>query len=254
MRVIGGRTAAWALCVAVLAIAVGCGSESDGADGSTGLDSEPARLVQEVVQTSAAAKNAKDCKEVAKVNLRSRTKVVCPPLTKEMRQVSKGTSLLRAATYRSAAVVDYRSPGAKDGASIVLYRNAKGQWILGRWGLSYGATVGTDDGDARDETRAIVDRYLAAVRDRDCAAYAKYAATQAAEQDVVCKTEFPVTRDLAKALDGAEPSIRYLGGNEDLAFYEVATPAGRYTVSTVATPKGSLRPFVVLDAVPGPSA
>jgi hypothetical protein len=258
MGVIGARTGAWAALLACTCVAgIGCGSDdSDGAADSTGLDSEPARLVRELTRTAATAKGPKDCKEVAKVNIRSQTKVVCPPLTEDMRRVNQGMRLRRAATYGAAAVVDYTSPGAKDGASVVLYRNPENQWILGRWGLVYGPTVGTDDGDSREETRETVDRYLDAVRQGDCAAFNKYAVTQASELSRVCKNEFPATRDLAKALKAApDPAIAYVGGNEDLAFFRVGLGGARakaYTVSTVATPEGSLRSHVVLDASPAP--
>jgi hypothetical protein len=256
MAVSGGAVVGWTTAVAATCVlAVGCGDGEGGggnAGSSAGVDSEPARLVSMVVKTASKAKGVKDCKEVAKVNRRSYAKYICPPITSEMRKASRGFEVSGAAIYGAAAVVDYRSSSAKDGLSAVLYRNPRGEWTFGRWGLTYGETVGTDD--SRDETRPVLDRYLAAIRDRDCEAFNKLAATSSGDLAKVCKEEFPATRTLAKDLDGSEPQIRYLGGNEDFGFYRVTAGRAAYTVSTVATPSGALRPYVVLDATPAPRA
>jgi hypothetical protein len=256
MAVIGAPASpARVFAVAACLLVIGCGNESEGgsAGESVGLDSEPARLVKSMVDTTAKARTSKDCTEVAKINRRSPSKIVCPPVTAEMREGNRKTRVVRAATYGTAAVVDFEAPGARDGASVVLYRDPAGRWIVGRWGLSYGAMVGTGDGDSREETRAALDRYLGAVRDRDCDAYVKYAVTDSSDPDKVCADEFPVTRDLARILE-ARPDIGYLGGNEDLAFYSVSARNKRYTVSIVATSEGSLRPRIAMDATEAPTS
>jgi hypothetical protein len=257
MRAVGGRRAVALAAMALCAyVPIGCGDDSGGATETTGLNSEPARLVAQMARTTATANKAKDCKPVFEVNRRSPGKLICPPISEDMRKLTRGTKLTKAATYGAAAVVDYRSPGAKGGASVVLYRNPENQWIIGRWGLVYGPTVGTDDGSARDETRKAVDRYLDAVRRRDCEAFNKYAVTQANDPAEVCKTEFKPTARLAKALKSSpRPELEYIGGNEDLAFYKLVLGSdGTYTVSTVATPEGSLRPHVVLGVSPAPTS
>jgi hypothetical protein len=240
------------------AAAVGCGDgggESSAAE-STGLGSEPARLVKTMVRVSTSAKNAKDCKPVAKVNLRSASKVVCPPFDAKSRKATRSTEPTRAATYGPAAVVDYRSSGAPKGASIVLYRNQQNEWTIGRWGIVGGETIGTDDSDAREQSESVLDDYLAAVRDRGCRAFLKVAAAESSDPKVSCKREFAATASfgrLLKANPGAEPD--YVGGNDFLGFYRVDIERPKpqsVTISTVAAPHGALTPRIVLDAMAGP--
>jgi hypothetical protein len=259
MRVLRFWGAPLAVLVCICLAFASCGGD-DGASTaaeSDGLSSPPAQLITSVLRTASTAKKRKDCKELTKVNLRSATKVVCPPLTPEMRKANKSTKLVSAATYGPAAVIDYTSPGAKKGASIILYRNAEGEWAIANWGLLYGSTVGSD-ADDREDSEAIVTDYLAAVRERDCEGYNKVALTQSSELKDVCKQEFPGTELLAKALKG-NPDVepRYIGGNEDFNFWSLQFegPEPRaYTIGTAATPEGSLRPQVVLTAHPAPVA
>jgi len=243
----------------VCAAAVGCGDgggESSAAE-SAGLGSQPARLVKMMVSVSTSAKNAKDCKPVAKVNRRSAAKTVCPPFDAKSRKVTRSTKLTRAATYGPAAVVDYKSSGAPKGASIVLYRNSRSEWTIGRWGVVGGETIGTDDSDARKESRSVLDDYLAAVRNRDCRRFLEVAAAESTDPKVSCKREFAATESfgrILKANPGAEP--RYIGGNDFLGFYRLDLARPRplsVTISTVATPEGTLTPRIVLDAVSGPA-
>jgi hypothetical protein len=240
--------------------AAGCGGgDGDSADAeSNGLSSEPAKLIEKILHTTAAAKKPADCKEVATINLRSQTKSICPPLDAQGRQASRTTKLTRAATYGTSAVIDYKSKGAPKGASILLYRNSEGQWTIGRWGLLYGETVGTDDADAHERSAKVVDRYLTAVRDRDCKSFLKYAAARSEDPKVACKQEFAAMKPLADALR-ANPTARpaYVDGNEAFGFYRLDLNRPKpvsYTISTTKTADGALRPHVVLDSVLGPTA
>lgn len=251
MRVMRSWLVPLAVLGCVCAAFAGCGGD-DGdstAAESDGLSSPPAQLIESVLRTASTAKKPKDCKELRAVNLRSLTKVVCPPISPQMRKTSTTTKLVKAATYGPAAVVDYTSPGAKKGASIILYRNAAGEWSIGSWGLLYGSTVGTDSDD-REDSEAVVTDYLVAVRERDCEAYNKVALTHSAELEDICKKEFIATELLAKALK-ADPDVepRYIGGNEDFNFWGLRFDGPKpraYTIGTAATPEGSLRPQVVL--------
>jgi hypothetical protein len=261
MSVLKLRLAPLAAVMAIACVAaIGCGDgdgESSAAE-STGLSSEPAQLVKSMLRISAAAKNTKDCKPIAKVNLRSAAKIACPPFDVASRKRTRSTKLTRAATYGPAAVVDYKSSGAPKGASIVLYRNSRNEWTIGRWGLLGGETIGTDDEDARKESGSVLDDYVAAVRDRDCRAFLKVAAAESSDPKVSCKREFAATKsfaDLLKANPSAEP--RYVGGNDYLGFYrlDLERPKPRWvTISTVAAPEGALTPRIVLDATPAPPA
>lgn len=241
--------------------AAGCGGDGgDSADAeSNGLSSGPAKLVKTMAGDAATAKSAKDCKFVAAVNRRSPSKTICPPFTDDNRKAIRRTKLVSSATYGSlAAVVDYTSPNARKGASIVLYRNPKGQWTIGRWGLLNGPTVGTDDSEAREGSSEVVDRYLTAVRARDCESFLKYAAASSSDPKVACKQEFAATKPVADTIR-ADPDAtpKYVGGNEAFGFYrlDVSRPKpASYVISTTETPSGALRPYVVLDVAAVPPA
>jgi hypothetical protein len=255
MKCSGGLSvglAAFALMIA------GCGDDGDStAATATGLDTEPAQLVSKMLAEASVAKKQKDCTFVATVNLRSTAKVICPANLPGIRKRTRGIGLTDAAVYGTGAVVDYRSPEARGGASILLFRNKQGLWSLSDFGLVVDESVGSSDEDAKEDSRAAVDSYLEAVRSRNCQAFFKYARTFASDVRKACKQELPATRPLAAALE-ANPDVspRYLGGNAGFGFYAIETTKPRpayYTISTAATPEGALRPHVVLSAQPGPS-
>jgi len=246
MRFIGALPAVGTVvCLLVLA---GCGDEAD-STAAAGLDTEPARMVKRMLADAAVAKNKQDCAFVARVNLRSTTKIICPSATAQARRSLRTVELTDAAVHGTGAVVAFRSKAAPNGAAAVLSRDKQGQWALKQFGI---VTTGSED----TGSRKAVDAYLEAVRKQDCDAYFKSAYTQAAETRVACRQELPLTRELADALK-ANPTARarYLGGSRGLGFYGLETTKPQpayYTISTATTPEGSLRPSIVLAFQRGP--
>lgn len=250
----------WALALLVAgSIVAGCGDDSSGS--STTADesasSEPARFVRRMLDTTAHALSKKDCREVAAINRRSPTKTICPPPLDSIRTDLEQTKLLAAATYGTAAIVEYRQK-KDDPASIVLFRAPSGEWGVAAYGIVAAAGgVGSDGEDSQADARGAVEQYLAAVRERDCETYEKVAVTQLADPRQMCREEFPLTRPLSRELEAsptAEP--RYLGGNESFGFFGLTLTGSKpayYTITAVRTPEGSLRPFVVLGAQRGPN-
>jgi hypothetical protein len=257
MRSIGSLAACVAAAIACAPLAAaGCGGgDSADAEGPTGLQTEPARLIGTVMRVASEAKNKRDCKEVDAINKRSQLQIVCPPESKQQRATNRAAKMTRAAVYGDAAVVEYTAPDAKGGASIVLYRDPSRRWTVAQWGLAYPGAVGTENENG-DDTREAVDRYLAAVKDRDCKAFNRYAATYSRTLKEICKTEFAVTEQVAKVLK-ADPNVEveYVGGNEAFAFYRLTADRPQpiaYTISTAKTPERSSWPHLVLDLAPAP--
>ena len=247
------RSVVLAVGTVVCMLLSSCGEEGDGtAASTTGLDSEPAEMVQRMVTDAAAAKSAKDCAFVARVNRRSSAKLLCPPPTADIRRDTRAMELTGAAIYGTGAVVDYRSRNVRDGALIVLSRNQQGLWSLNRFGLA----IPDGDDEPDSSSREVVDRYLDAVRERDCETFFKYAVTQAPDARTACKQEFPQTRALGVSLQAnSDARVRYLGGGKGIDFYALNLASPRpasYTISTATTPEGALRPHAVLDAERGP--
>jgi hypothetical protein len=234
-----------------------CGGGGDaGAEGAAdGLQSSPAQLVEKIIEVASDAKSKPACKEVNEVNKRSPLQLVCPPESKEQRATMRATRTVRAATYGDAAIVEYIAPDAKKGAAILLYRDGDREWTVHRWGLGYPHTIGTQH-SARAETRKTVLRYLRAVEARDCRAFDKYAVTVYADSNAPCEREFVASRPLAKVLQGDRTAeLAYVDGNETFAFYRLTIDEPKphaYTVSTLKTDEGSLRPYVVMDVASAP--
>jgi len=255
MKVVG----TWPVSAVVLALCVfgaGCGEGEDEAssESTAGLSSEPAQLVREVFDAVIAAKGPPDCKTVTAVNKRSNFAVACPPPDSASRKAARDVRLTDAETYGTAAVVDYTTRKSGKGASIVMYRDPQGRWTIGELGYGDGKTVGTSDDDTRKAATTTVDKYLAAVRDRNCAQFFRYAVTRIAEKRKACRIELP--DDLVKALRAnPDAAPRHLGGSEMFSFYGLSFQKPRpayFTIATLKRPEGALNPHIVLSVEPGP--
>ena len=185
-------------------------------------------MVAHMLDVTSSAQRRSDCAEIAVINRRSQAKLACPPPDAHTRTIVRATKLTDAATYTSVAVVDYKSEDEPDGASMVLYRK-QGEWTMGHLSLP-GPSVKTDDTESREESPAVIDRYLTAVRRR----------------------QVQGERALADALR-ANPKARpvYMGGTESLGFYRLDVDRPEpltFNITTTVTPDGSRR---VLDAFLG---
>lgn len=247
-----------ALALAGVLVA-GCGGDDgDGqspAAAQTPAERSPESFARQVGRLLAETKGKKDCGALEAINKRSIYEFTCPPVA-EVRKSMARFEVLDTGAYGTAAVVDYKSGKARDGASMVLMRHPGGQWMVTRFGLLTESSVGSSDEESRPGFDKVVRRYLRAVEARDCKAYADFAVTSSAEPQTICRLEFPLTQKLATALkESGNPRPRYLGGNDSFGFYGLETdrPKPRYfTISVIKTVPGSLQPFLVLDVADGP--
>ena len=233
----GTRTRLWPLLIVVslgLLLGAGCGgSDSDDAglsaeEAKESLSIEPVRYMRRILAARDTAETAEDCAEVAALNRRSPYKIFCTA-SSSVKSPGK-VRMTSAATYGPAAVIDYDARQSGQTASIILIRDPSNEWALNGFGLLAESSVGSDDEDGRPEAREALDRYLTAVRERDCAALDKYAVTSTANRAEVCKVDLPATLPFARCLQAnPDATPRYVGGNSSYRFYSLAgdrpTPA-----------------------------
>lgn len=243
-----------AALAASCALIAGCGGGQDDTTEAKqivvrpGSPEEVATTLAEVIPN---AVTKKDCKEVAEINLRSNTKYLCPVTYGDPASMRR-FELTDSAHFGARAVLDYRSKGTPNGATMTLFRDSDGEWAVSRAGLLPRSAASSPDAD-RKERDAVVDRYLTAVRERDCDTWVLNTATTRTDSTLACREEFPQTRALAAALE-ASPDVepRYVGGNGSFGFYDLdleRPSTRRYSLGVFETPRGSLRPYVVLDFV-----
>lgn len=247
-----------AVCAGGTALAaVGCG---DG-DESTAKE-EPVKIqaaneppetfIKRTARLLATATTVKDCDEIYTLNSRSVLRMRCPALP-AMRKSMKSFRVVGAESFGTGAVVDYKSGEVDDNAAIVLYVAKDRGWGLGRFGLFTDRSTGTDDESSREGFRGAVDRYLDAVRKRDCKAYtASVLITDTKDEARICRKQFKKTQSLAKLLKWnpkAEP--KYQGGNQSYGFFTLETNKPVADNSTIGVLKGETQDgkpaYAVLD-------
>lgn len=260
MRWRGNRLTVVVAAVVGCAVASGCGAEGGDRDArATGaappaIATPPEAVAQRIMRRLANAEVDRECRPIRAVNARSTYDFACPQLPEVQRSFSE-FEVVDTAVYGTAAVVDYRTGGLPDGATMVMHVTPEGEWAFTHFGLLY-QTVGTSDADNVAGFRRAVALYLRAIRTRDCSLFYKHAVTHSADEETACRRELPPTRPLAKGLaetPGVEPE--YLGGNERFGFYGLTLGENRRTyrtVTVVKTDPGTLRPYLVLSAIPGP--
>jgi hypothetical protein len=254
--------------VAITAMAVtGCGEDNGGSDGNGGADDaaaqtdgppeagSPAAFAIDFAKLLANSDDPKSCKALAAVNRRSITRFLCPA-SEETRTSMALFEVLDSATYGTGGLVEYRSKKT-DRATILVYRSEGGEWGISRFGIINDPSVDTSDEENRDGYDETVNGYLTAVRERKCDEFAKYAAVKSKNREKACATDFKSTEALGKLLSrNPDAKPEYLGGNGTYGFYglRLDQPKPAYmTISIIKTPKGTLRPFIVLDVAPGPT-
>lgn len=261
LRTVAGRAAC--VCAGVLVVSgmAACGGD-EGSKANEGLElsaaNEPPRVFAERLAKLLATTTAKrDCRALDELNGRSLTAFPCPagePLKKSMKRFA----VVGVKEYGTGAIVDYTSGEAKTGAAIVLFVAPDRNWAVSQFGVITEPSTDTGDEKSRAGFRKAVYDYLAAVRERDCKAFAAVTFTGIEDTKEVCTKAFPRTRDLAKRLK-ANPSTtpRYQGGNARYGFYGLETPKPfpeNTTISIIESTPQSPRPYVVLDAAPSPTA
>lgn len=253
------------LCIAaVLAVggAVGCGSDDD-ASGEpqqrkyAAASETPEDFVRRLAKLLETTTAQKDCAQLMEINGRSFTRFPCPP-PKGLRRSMASFKVVGAEIYGTGAVVDYKSGEVEDGAAIVMFTAPDRNWGVGRFGVVTEPSTRTSDEDSREGFEEAIDRYLSAVRERDCAAYAEVTFNADKTRQEVCKTVFPGTEALAKRLR-SDPSAtpKYEGGNASYGFFSLETSRPEpenLTISILKTGSGDSERYVILDAAPSPTA
>lgn len=212
-----------------------------------------ASRVAGVIETAAARG---DCLLVDVVDARSPASLRCPP-GPELRASLSDFKVVGAREYGTGAIVDYKAKNAPGGAAMVLTATPDRFWSVARIGLETDPSTETEDDDSRGDFDEAVERYLAAVRERDCEAF-REVAVLSEDARGGCPSAFKSTRALAKRLarnPGAEPS--YQGGNETYGFYTLETAKPKrasVTLSVVHADGGLADSSVVLTVSPAPTA
>lgn len=253
-----------ALCAAALlgAVAIaGCGGDSedggqvDVAELSTASEA-PKTFVERLAKLLETSSTKEECTPLKDIGSRSLVGFPCPTQQATRESMAK-FKLLDIEQHGTGAVADYRSGVAKDGAAILLYIAPDNNWAVSSFGILTKPSIGTDDGKSRAGYDAVLDRYLAAVRARDCAAFAKVQYDGDLGGKDVCKAAFKNTQALAKRLKN-NPSAKpvYQGGNDTYGFYALETrepKPERSTITVVKRGADPAKPYEVVGVAPTPT-
>jgi hypothetical protein len=249
--------------MAVAVAAAGCGG---GDDASTAKDepvevsvaSEPLKpFIMRMTKLLETTTAKKDCGELESITVRSVTQFACPA-PQELRRSMARFEVVGAEEYGTGGIVDYKSGKIKDGAAIVLFVAPNRNWAIGRFGVITKPSTNTSDAKSRAGYAKAVDKYLAAIRERDCDAYFSVTYNGNDKRDAVCKKTFAATKKMATLLkSNPDAAPHYEGGNGTYGFYSLETrkpdPAN-VTISLIKASPKSAEPFVVLDIAPSPTA
>jgi hypothetical protein len=258
------------LCAAALLAAAalgGCGGDDDE---STAKDKQPAKqiktfsaageppevFIERTARLLATVSEKKDCLELKDVNRHSLTRFPCPA-PKSLRKSMASFEVVGSEEYGTGAVVDYKSGDVKDGAAILLFVAPDRKWGISRFGIITQPSTKTSDADNSEGYAKAVDDYLAAIRKRDCKAFAAVVFIPSESKQNVCKTTFALTEPLAKRMkDFPSAKPKYEGGNASFGFFSFETrhpDVESRTISVVAT-GGPAQRYLVLDVAPSPPA
>lgn len=241
--------------------AAGCGGDEESGEARQAPQyaeaSEPAKAFAErLAKLLETTTTAKDCAEIEQINTRSFSRFSCPP-DKSMRKSMASFEIVGAKEYGTGAIVDYESSAESDGAAMVLFVAPDRNWGIGRFGVLTKPSTSSSDAETREGFDKAVAAYLAAIRERDCAAFFDVAFFAGASEKQVCKTAFPQTKSYTKWLK-ANPSAKpvYEGGNQTYGFYTLETQKPKPANSTISVVRESENSdkYEVLDLAPSPTA
>lgn len=218
---------------------------------------DPAAFALRMATLLETARTEKDCKEIYEINGRSVAPLPCPAPA-DFRKSMARFEVVGADIYGTGGVVDYKSGRAPDGAALVLYVARNRRWGVGHLGLSTEPSVGTGAGPSRAAYRATVDRYLEAVRKRDCDEFLEVAATATNDEEQNCREPFEATKPLADRLRrNPSAKLKYEGGNRAYGFFSLETPKPQpenSTISVIGLSDAGRTTYAVLDIVAAPTA
>jgi hypothetical protein len=251
-----------AVCVGAAIVAAACGGD----DASTAAkaqrkilapNEEPDAFARRMTKLLETARDKKDCQQIYEINSRSATPFACPAPA-AFRKSMASFEVVGAEIYGTGGIVDYKSGKTPDGAAIVLYAAKDRRWGVGHLGLLTKPSVGTDDETSRAAYRTTVERYLQAVRKRDCDAFLEVAATKTSDKAKNCKLPFESTKPLAKRLErNPQAKLKYEGGNGTYGFFSIETAKPTLENSTIGVfklVKAGRPTYAVLDVAPAPTS
>lgn len=235
----------------------GCGDDpADETSRGSGLSTEPARLMQDMIRSLGTATRPEECKAVTRISQRSRTAVVCPVVHPQRRAEIRSIELNRARVYAGlGAVVDYRLNENGDGperhAAAILVKHRDGDWSLGDFELPTSERTSLDDSSGF--RKGAVAAYFSALLEQNCDRFLAWAATHSRNRQVACRDELPrngkllqMMREMQRA--GIDIDPRYRGGDARFAFYTLQAHRGDdcIVISTVKNPARYLHPYAIL--------
>jgi hypothetical protein len=244
----------------LLAVSCGGGDATSSSDGGDVSDEAAARqFVNRTAEILRQARGPAYCKRLEPINERSSSPLACPAPA-ALRESLGTFEMTGVKVYGTGAVVDYKSGGAPDGASILLSKNNDGEWGITKFGLLYGKTVGSSDKANRPAFDRAVADHMRAIRDRDCKLYHQQRVIQPSNPKKACTPDsgFAKTKTIARGLsESNDPQPRYLGGNRAFGFYGLSLPKPkpRYvTISVIQGTSGATPSAGIYQIAPGPVA
>ena len=252
------------ICMTALLMTVavpGCGSDDESTaknEPRISAASEPVAIfIKRLVKLLETSTAKQDCKQLEDINARSYFRFSCPPGNK-LHKSLKSFEVVGSKEYGTGAVVDYKSGKVKNGAAILLFVAPDRNWGISRFGVVTKPSTETDDEESRQGFEMAVEKYLAAVRERDCAAFQEVAFIRPdSTKKQVCGEIFGATKELARRIK-AHPTTKpkYEGGNATYGFFtfETTKPDENSTISVVRGDTGAGSAYVVLNVAPSPTS
>jgi hypothetical protein len=234
------------LCAVFCLALAGCGGD-DGEEVP-----KPEQKLSDYAAQLAGALNEQDCDELRRL----RFEITCPP-TPDVLPAFQDVKITGTAEYGSGGVADLTSREAPDGGTWSLAIDEKGRWQVFRGDVTTERTVGTEITDQGPYEEAL-DSFLAALKEKDCAAFFRHSITVSPTRQQACAQELPLYAGLSKSLN-ADTDARpfFIGGNERYAFFGLHTdrPEREYrTAIVVKTEAGAPEPYQVLVTLRGPAS
>jgi hypothetical protein len=241
-----------ALCTLVLLTAVGCGGGGDSGNAPQASETID-QFAQRFKQASDAAVAGR-CDVVRDFNRKAAITIFCGKQAKGLYDHFRVTG---AESFGSGGIVDYTDAEAPKGATAVAALDDKGVYrlvsslILSRpvpGGPRFSARqAGTepDDEAARDK---IANRFIDAIRSKDCDTYFKLGLTPTQNKKTECRIEFdPKTKVQPQIAADPDAEPDPLGGTEAFGFYGLSSDPGHYrTIVLVPGPPGGDPKYLAL--------
>jgi len=238
--------------LALLGAAPGCGGGGDSGNAPQAAETID-QFAQRFKEASDAAVEGR-CDVVRKFNRKAAITIFCG---KQAKGLYDGFHVTGAEAFGSAGIVDYTDAEAPKGATAVAALDDKGVYrlvsslILSRpapGSARFSARqVGTepDDETAREE---IVNRFITAIRKKDCDTYFQLGLTPTQNKKNECRIEFdPKTKVQPQLAEDPSAEPVSLGGTQAFGFYGLSSNPGHYrTIVLVPGPPGGDPKYLAL--------